>query len=91
MKKTKLKVGVSVNFTGVVEVELPADVPQERREALARKVALARVLATTENPDAPDDDACAEYEEEFNLGDTTAGRDWDGCVTTGVSGTWSLQ
>ena len=67
MKKEMTKVVVSVSFTGAVEVEVPADVPQERRESLARKVALARVLATTENPDAPEDDACAEYEEEFGL------------------------
>ena len=70
MEKTRLKVVVPVSFTGTVEVEVPADVPPERREALARKVALARVLTTTENPDAPEDEACAEYEEEFGLGDT---------------------
>ena len=91
MKKAKLKVVVPVSFTGAVEVDLPPGVPQERREALARKVALARILATTENPDAPEDDACAEYEKEFGLGEATAGRDWDGCKTAGVSGSWSLQ
>jgi len=91
MKKPKVKVVVPVAFTGAVEVEVPASVPQERREALARKVALARVLATTENPDAPEDDACTEYGAEFGLGEATAGRDWDGCVTAGVSGKWSLR
>jgi hypothetical protein len=91
MKKAMAKVVVSVSFTGAVEVEVPDDVPQERREALARKVALARVSATTESPDAPEDDACAEYEEEFGLDEATAGHDWDGCETTSVSGKWSLQ
>ena len=90
MKRSMVKVVVPVAFTGTVEVEVPAHIPQERREALARKVALARVLATTENPDAPEDDACAEYAEEFKLGEATAGRDWDACVTAGVSGKWSL-
>jgi Asp-tRNA(Asn)/Glu-tRNA(Gln) amidotransferase A subunit family amidase len=89
MKKSMVKVVVPVAFTGTVEVEVPARIPQERREALARKVALARVLATTENADAPEDDACAEYEAEFGLGEATAGRDWDGCVAAGVSGKWS--
>jgi hypothetical protein len=87
MRKTT--VSVPVSFTGMVEVEVPDDVPQERREALARKVALARALATTENPDAPEDDACGEYEEEFGLDEATAGRDWDGCKATSVSGKWS--
>jgi hypothetical protein len=91
MKDTRLKVVVPVSFTGTVEVEVPANVPPERREALARKFALARILATTENPDAPEDDACTEYEKEFRLDEDAAGQDWDGCLTTGVSGGWSLQ
>ena len=90
MTNTRQKVVVPVTFTGTVEVEIPAGVPQERCEALAHKVALARMLATTENPDAPEDDACAEDEQEFGLGEATAGQDWDGCMTTGVSGMWSL-
>ena len=58
---------------------------------MARKFALARLLATTENPDAPEEDACEEYETEFDLDEATAGRNWDACKTTGVSGKWSLQ
>jgi hypothetical protein len=90
MTEARLKVVVPVSFTGTVETEVPADVPPERREALARKFALARILATTENPDAPEDDACGEYEEECQIDEATAGRDWDGCLTPGVSGQWSL-
>jgi hypothetical protein len=90
-KKPMLRVMVPVTFAGTVEVEVPTAVPEARQEALARRVALARVLATTENPDAPEEDACGEYEEEFGLDEATAGRDWDGCRTTGVSGQWSLQ
>ncbi len=91
MNEAMVTVVVPVSFTGAVEMEVPAGVPQDRREALARKVALARILATTENPDAPEDDACADYEEEFGLGEATAGQEWDGCETKGVSGNWSLQ
>jgi hypothetical protein len=90
VNEAKLKVVVPVTFTGAVEVEVPPGLPPERREALARKVVLARILATTENPDAPEEEACAEYEAEFGLSESTAGREWDGCKTTGVSGSWSL-
>ncbi len=86
-----IKIVVPVTFTGNIEVEVPATIPQERRNGLARKVALARVLATTENPDAPEDDACDEYETEFGLDEATAGRDWDDSKTAGVGGKWSLQ
>jgi hypothetical protein len=91
MSRRRAKVVVPVSFTGAVEVEVPAGVPAKRWEALARKVALARLLATTENPDAPEEDACAEYAEESRLSEATAGRDWDGCRTTGASGRWSLR
>jgi len=89
MKKQMQKVVVPVSFAGTVEVEVPAGVPEGRRDALARKVALARLLATTDNPDAPEEDACEEYQVEFGLDDATAGRNWDGCRTKGVTGTWS--
>ena len=49
------------------------------------------MLATTNNPDAPEDEACEEYETEFGLDEATAARNWDGCRTTGVSGAWALQ
>ena len=92
MKKQPMaKVVVPVSFTGTVEVEVPAAVPEERRESLARKVALARLLATTDSPDAPEDDAGEEDQVEFGLDDATAERNWDACKTTGVSGKWSLQ
>jgi len=91
MKKKTVKVTVPVGFLGMVDVEVLAAVPEERREALAGKIALARVLATTENPDAPEEDACEEYQAEFTLDETTAGREWDGCRAAGVSGQWWLQ
>ena len=86
------KVTVPVVFTGSVAVEVPTAVPQERREALARRVALARLPAmTTGNPsDAPDHKAREEYAAEFGLNDEATARDWDGCRTAGVSGAWSV-
>jgi hypothetical protein len=57
---------------------------------LAEKVALARVLATTENPDAPEDQACCDYAESFGMDEQQAERDWDGCQTTTVDGVWQL-
>jgi hypothetical protein len=90
MKEPMQKIVVSVTFTGTVEVEVPVAVPQERHEALARKVALAQVLATTDNPDAPEDQACEEYETEFGLDEATAEREWDACRTTSVNGAWAL-
>ena len=88
-KKPMQKVVVSVSFTGTVEVEVPAGVPEGRRESLARRIALARLLATTDNPDAPEENACEEYQVEFGLDDATAGRNWDRCRMKSVSGTWS--
>jgi hypothetical protein len=90
-KKPMTKIVVPVGFMGMVEVEVPASVPEERREALAGKIALARLLATTENPDAPEEDACGEYEEESGIDEATANREWDGCMAAGVSGQWWLQ
>ena len=72
-----------------MEVEIPAGIPPERRETLASKVALARILATTENPDAPEEDACAEYRR--SPGSTRRPPGGVGrCKTKGVSGKWSL-
>ncbi len=90
-EKAVAKIVVPVSFAGTVEVEVPADIPPERREALARKVALARVLATTKKPDAPEDGTCAEYAVEFGLDEATAERNWDASKTTDISGQWSPQ
>ena len=91
MKRAMTKVVVPVAFTGAVEVEVTTHVPAKAQCALARKVAIARLLATTENPNAPEEDACDEYRNEFKLGEATAGRDWDGCKTTAASGRWTLH
>ena len=43
------------------------------------------------NPDAPEDDARAEYEADFGVGEDVAESDWDGCEAKNVSGQWSVQ
>ena len=84
------KFTVPVVFTGSVEVEVPASIPQERCEALARTVALTRLPAMTTDKPEPDHKARAEYAAEFGLNDEAAARDWDGCRTAGVKGAWSV-
>lgn len=83
-----MKVLVNVSFTGVVEVEIPDSVKSGRRRPLAEKMALCKVLATTENPDSPDEEALDEYWEEFDLDRNMAEADWDASQVVGVSGVW---
>jgi len=81
---------VPVSFEGSVEVLVPKDIPADRRKVLAEKLAVARILATVENVDAPEADACDEYEEQFGLDEEQAGKEWDAAqVTENVSGKWS--
>lgn len=81
---------VSVMFEGMVEVQLLATTPTERRRILAEKIALAKILATTVNPDAPEDDACLDYAAEFDLSEDEASKDWDATTVAAVGGQWTL-
>lgn len=83
-----MKVLVNVSFTGVVEVEIPDSVKSGRRRPLAEKMALCKVLATTENPDSPDEEALDEYWEDFDLDRNMAEADWDASQVVGVNGVW---
>jgi hypothetical protein len=80
---------VNVVFTGTVQVLVPKSVPKERRADLAEKKALAVVLATLDNPDAPEDDACAEYQENNCLTDAKANKEWDATQCDNVCGSWT--
>jgi hypothetical protein len=82
---------IPVRFDGSVRVNVPSDVPTGQQRPLAERYALARVLATTDNPDAPEEDACDEYRDSFNLDDKVAGEHWDASSTDGVSGSWKLS
>ena len=62
------------------------------QSSCAQKVALARILATCDNPDAPDDDACSDYIDRCSdTAEATAEQDWDQCEVHGVSGAWLLK
>lgn len=79
---------VPLVFRGEMEVQVPLEVPAERRKILARKIALSRVLAVDENPDGPEEEACLEYQGVCHLEDETAEADWDSVETAGVTGKW---
>ena len=84
-----MKIDVSVNFIGEVRVVVPDHLSADASSLLAEKLALARILATCDNPDAPEDDACCEYAEECSdTAQATAEEDWDACEVETVSGAW---
>jgi len=84
-----MRLKVLVQFSGVVSVAVPDHLSADDSSLLAEKLALARILATCDNPDAPEDDACCEYAEECSdTAQATAEEDWDACEITGVSGAW---
>jgi hypothetical protein len=83
------RIDVPVQFTGTVTVLVPDHLSTHDARLLANKLALARILATTDNPDAPEDDACQDYAEECSgKAQGTAEEDWDSCEVQGVSGKW---
>lgn len=86
-----MKIDIEVKFEGVVTVEVPNSVPSSRRVPLAEKIALARIVASVDNPDAPESEACDEYADDFELDDDQAGKEWDGCTVTGVGGEWKID
>ena len=84
-----VKIDVHVNFIGEVRVVVPDHLSADDSSLLAEKLALARILATCDNPDAPEDDACCEYAEECSdTAQSTAEEDWDACEVETVSGAW---
>lgn len=81
-----ISVEVPVKFTGTVCVDVPADLPAKHRELAARVWALAQVVASLENPDAPQDPA---YEDYLDDGGPDLPVAWDQMAGT-VSGVWGL-
>ncbi len=85
------RIDVPVQFVGVVTVLVPDHLSLDDGKLLANKLALARILATCDNPDAPDEDACEDYAEECSAkAKATAEGDWDRCKVENVGGTWKL-
>lgn len=86
------QIDVPVQFSGVVTVLVPERLSKNDAKLLANKVALARILATCDNPDAPEEDGCDEYAEECSeTARKTAERDWDRCKIHGVGGAWMVS
>jgi 2-polyprenyl-6-methoxyphenol hydroxylase-like FAD-dependent oxidoreductase len=84
-----MKIQVPVQFTGVVDVTVPDGLSDPDAKLLADKIALARVLATCDNPDAPEDDAFEEYEDECSAdAKVRAGMDWDHATAKVTTGAW---
>jgi len=85
-----MRIDVPVKFEGTIEVEVPVDtLAKDQVHKLARAFALARILATTENQDGPEEVACEDFATEVGIEDGHAGELWDQCEVFGVSGTWS--
>jgi hypothetical protein len=83
---------VPLQFTGVVTVLVPNRLSAADAKLLAHKVALARIIATCDAPDAPEDDACGEYAAECSdTAQATAEQDWDSSKIIGVGGEWSVS
>jgi len=83
-------INVPVQYTGTVAVMVPDRLSPADAKLLATKLALARILATTDNPDAPEDDAYEDYADQCSsLACKTAEADWDRGEISGVSGQWT--
>lgn len=88
---TMKQLDVPVQFNGVVTVKVPDHLSDADAKLLAGKLALAQILATCDNPDGPEDDACEDYGEECSeAARPTAEGDWDQCEVTGVGGQWII-
>jgi hypothetical protein len=83
-------INVPVQFSGVVSVQVADRLSVDDATLLATKLALARILATCDNADAPEDEAYEDYADECSSHAwKTAQADWDRCEVSGVSGQWT--
>jgi hypothetical protein len=89
-KQTMKQINIPVQFTGIVTVNVPDHLSDTDARLLAERVALARILATTNNEDGPEDDAFDDYAANC-LAKATAEQDWDNSKTISVSGKWTVE
>ena len=85
---------IEVKFDGVVSVNVPDHLSKGDAKILAGKIALARVVAVTDNPDAPEEESFEEYCEECSKkAKKTAEQDWDriGDKDMSVGGDWYVD
>jgi hypothetical protein len=84
------QVNIPVQFSGMVTVDVPDHLSNADAKLLAEGVALAQILATTNNPDAPEEDAFDDYVANC-LAKSTADQDWDQSTILGVGGKWTVE
>lgn len=85
-----MDIDVPVKFEGVVTVNTPDHLSEEDATRLAKKWAIAKIVAVTENDDGPEEECYDEYTDECSDGaKETSDNDWEEC-TGGVGGEWEL-
>jgi len=90
MSQTKT-ISVGLKFEGTVSVAVPEHLGDLDAKAMAENMALARILAVTDNPDAPDEEAVASYQQTCSeKAKKTAANDWDVALPTAIDGSWDL-
>lgn len=80
-----MKLNIPVQFAGIVTVDVPDHLSDTDAKLLAEKMALARIVATTDNQDGPEDDAFDDYVANCRA-KSTADQDWDQSKPIGISG-----
>lgn len=85
-----MKLNIPVQFNGIVTVDVPDHLSNADAKLLADRIVLARIVATTDNPDAPEEDAFDDYVANC-LAKTTAEQDWDQSKPISVSGKWTVE
>jgi hypothetical protein len=82
-----MKLDIPVQFIGIVTVTVPDHLSTTDAKLLAEKVALARIVATIDNQNGPEDDACDDYVAKCSA-KATVEQDWDQSEILRVSGKW---
>ena len=81
------KIQCSCSFLGTVIVVVPDQLSEADAKLLAGKVALARIVATADNPDAPEEAAYDNYLEECSPKARHASQDnWDAAEVVSIGG-----
>lgn len=80
---------VRVRFDGDVKVLVPEHVSDADADVLAEKMALSRIVATTDNSNGPEEVACDEYLDEAS--GNASEKDWDESSCATIGGSWTIE
>lgn len=83
-----MTITVPVRFDGTVTVNLPDNLEHAHAQVLAKNFALSRIIATADNPDAPDDYAFDTFQETTGLPEAEAEAAWDAATAEVDGGNW---